>query len=79
MTAGGAKPKKLVLTVIDAMKPAMLERAVATGRAPALKFLIETGRPSRMSRFIGLVNALSGPFTPRRCRSENWPLDMKIE
>ena len=43
MTAGGAKPKKLVLTVIDAMKPAMLERAVATGRAPALKFLIENG------------------------------------
>ena len=28
MSAGGAKPKKLVLTVIDAMKPAMLERAV---------------------------------------------------
>ena len=43
MTAGGAKPKKLVLTVIDAMKPAMLDRAVATGRAPALKFLIENG------------------------------------
>ncbi len=42
MTAG-AKPKKLVLTVIDAMKPAMLERAVNTGRAPALKLLIEQG------------------------------------
>jgi hypothetical protein len=35
--------KKLVLTVIDAMKPAMLERAVVTGRAPALKTLIERG------------------------------------
>jgi len=43
MSAGGAKPKKLVLTVIDAMKPAMLERAVNTGRAPALKLLIEQG------------------------------------
>ena len=43
MSAGGAKPKKLVLTVIDAMKPAMLERAVTTGRAPALKLLIERG------------------------------------
>ncbi len=42
MTAG-TKPKKLVLTVIDAMKPAMLERAVNTGRAPALKLLIEQG------------------------------------
>jgi hypothetical protein len=34
---------KLVLVVIDAMKPAMLERAVASGRAPALQALIERG------------------------------------
>src|SRR3954471_11878560 len=36
--------KKLVLTVIDAMKPAMLERAVASGRAPTLELLIEQGQ-----------------------------------
>ena len=30
-------PKKLVLVVIDALKPAMLERAIASGRAPALQ------------------------------------------
>ena len=36
--------KKLVLTVIDAMKPAMLERAVAGGRAPTLKLLLERGQ-----------------------------------
>src|ERR1700754_3782028 len=35
---------KLVLAVIDAMKPAMLERAVASGRAPALQLLIERGQ-----------------------------------
>jgi hypothetical protein len=35
--------KKLVLAVIDAMKPAMLERAVASGKAPALELLIERG------------------------------------
>ena len=29
-------PKKLILVVIDALKPAMLERAIANGRAPAL-------------------------------------------
>jgi hypothetical protein len=39
-----AAPKKLVLAVIDAMKPAMLERAVASGRAPALALLMERGR-----------------------------------
>jgi Type I phosphodiesterase / nucleotide pyrophosphatase len=35
--------KKLVLAVVDAMKPAMLDRAIATGRAPAMKLLAERG------------------------------------
>jgi hypothetical protein len=35
--------KKLVLAVIDAMKPAMLERAVTTLRTPTLAALIERG------------------------------------
>jgi hypothetical protein len=35
--------KKLVLVIIDALKPAMLERAVATGRAPALGRLMQEG------------------------------------
>ena len=44
--AGPAHPpvKKLILVVIDAMKPAMLERAVAGGRAPTLKLLLEEGQ-----------------------------------
>ncbi|MGI8902485.1 MAG: alkaline phosphatase family protein [Solirubrobacteraceae bacterium] len=37
------RPKKLVLVVIDAMKPAMLERAIASGRAPALARIREQG------------------------------------
>jgi predicted AlkP superfamily pyrophosphatase or phosphodiesterase len=42
--AGGeAVPSKLVLVVIDAMKPAMLERAVSTGRAPALARIMRDG------------------------------------
>jgi predicted AlkP superfamily pyrophosphatase or phosphodiesterase len=36
-------PKKLVLVVIDALKPAMLERAIALGRAPALAQILERG------------------------------------
>ncbi len=35
--------KKLVLVVIDAMKPAMLERVLAAGRAPALARIREAG------------------------------------
>jgi hypothetical protein len=37
-------PPKLVLCVIDAMAPAMLERAIAAGAAPVLERLIENGR-----------------------------------
>jgi hypothetical protein len=36
--------KKLVLAVVDAMKPAMLERAISTGKAPAMKLLAERGQ-----------------------------------
>lgn len=36
-------PSKLVLCVIDAMSPAMLERAVAAGEAPTLGALMERG------------------------------------
>ena len=34
---------KLVLCVVDALKPSMLERAVATGRAPTLAELMRRG------------------------------------
>jgi hypothetical protein len=45
MAAGaGSTPPKLVLCVIDAMAPAMLERAVAAGVAPVLQTLMERGR-----------------------------------
>ncbi|MHB1569279.1 MAG: alkaline phosphatase family protein, partial [Solirubrobacteraceae bacterium] len=36
-------PRKLVLVVIDAMKPAMLERVIAAGRAPALETIVKEG------------------------------------
>jgi predicted AlkP superfamily pyrophosphatase or phosphodiesterase len=38
-----ARPRKLVLAVVDGLKPAMLERAIATGRAPAMAAVIERG------------------------------------
>ena len=36
-------PKKLILTVIDGLGPALLDRAVAAGRAPTLAHLQELG------------------------------------
>jgi hypothetical protein len=41
LTRAGAK--KLVLAVIDSLKPEMLDRAIAEGRAPALQKLVERG------------------------------------
>jgi hypothetical protein len=38
-----SRPRKLVLTVIDGLKPAMLERAIALGRAPTLKAIADRG------------------------------------
>jgi hypothetical protein len=38
-----SEPKKLVLVVVDAMKPAMLERAIASGRAPAMARIRDRG------------------------------------
>src|SRR5690242_860787 len=41
--SSAARPKKLVLAVIDSLKPEMLDRAVAEGRAPALQAVMERG------------------------------------
>ena len=38
-----------------------------------LKALIETGKPTLGGRFVLAMIALTTPFTPARCRSENWP------
>ena len=43
MAGVGSRPPKLVLCVIDAMAPEMLERAVASGAAPVLATLMERG------------------------------------
>ena len=43
MSTERPSPKKLVLVVIDALKPSMLERAIASGRAPALERIRDQG------------------------------------
>lgn len=44
----------------------------------ALKTYVETGRPNVMARFVMLMGKLTAFTTPRRCLSENWPMDRKI-
>src|SRR6204780_5737016 len=44
MSAGrNGEPRKLVLVVVDAMKQSMLERAIASGRAPSMALVRERG------------------------------------
>lgn len=44
-----------------------------------LKALVETGRPTAGGRFALVMIGLFAAFTPKRCRSENWPMDKKID
>lgn len=39
-----------------------------------LKALVETGRPTTGGSFALFMMGLFAPFTPKRCRSEHWPM-----
>ena len=59
------KAKKLVLAVIDSLKPEMLDRAIAEDRAPALKALVERGEYIRdcVSTFPSVTPVASATIT----------------
>lgn len=40
-----------------------------------LKAVIETGRPSLGTRLLFVLFKLMQPFTPAKCRTENWPVE----
>jgi uncharacterized protein YndB with AHSA1/START domain len=40
-----------------------------------LKSVIETGKPGLGSRLLLTLFSVMAPFTPKRCRSEHWPID----
>jgi hypothetical protein len=54
---GRGAAKKLVLAVIDSLKPEMLDRTIAAGRAPVLGALVERGRhlPDCVAAFPSLT------------------------
>jgi len=56
---------KLVLVMVDALKPAMLERAVAEGRAPAFAEILRRGTyyPDCVSVFPSVTPAAAGSIT----------------
>jgi hypothetical protein len=74
-------PPKLVLAVVDGLKPAMLERAVQTGRAPAFQAVIERGtlvQPGATAAFPSVTPVCAGTIGTGRLQdahqipSMNW-------
>ena len=43
-----------------------------------LKAVVERGRPTFGVRVLYVLFKLLGPLTPKKCRSEHWPLDRQI-
>ncbi|PHS40872.1 MAG: hypothetical protein COA91_03330 [Robiginitomaculum sp.] len=43
-----------------------------------LKSLVETGKVTGKGRMILLMIKLMGPFSPKVCRSANWPMEREI-
>jgi predicted AlkP superfamily pyrophosphatase or phosphodiesterase len=72
--------KKLVLVVVDAMKPAMLERAIAAGRAPAMARVRDEGVyvPDCVAAFPSVTPVCAATITTgvgpdaHRIPSMNW-------
>jgi hypothetical protein len=64
---------KLVLVIVDALKPAMLERAVAEGRAPLFGEIMRRGRyhPDCVSVFPSVTPAAAAAITTGRLPDEH--------
>ncbi len=68
-----ARPPKLVLTVIDGMKPTMLERAIGSGAAPALKAIRDRGTyvDSCCAAFPSVTPVCAGTIATGRMNDEH--------
>jgi hypothetical protein len=66
--------KKLVLAVIDSLKPEMLDRAIAEGRAPALRALCDRGTYVRdcVSTFPSVTPVAAATITTGLGPDEHW-------
>ncbi|MEA2141500.1 MAG: hypothetical protein QOC91_1599 [Solirubrobacteraceae bacterium] len=73
MAGVGSRPPKLVLCVIDAMAPEMLERAVASGAAPVLATLMERGRyvPDCVAAFPSVTPVCAASIVTGRAQDEH--------
>jgi hypothetical protein len=68
-----SKPRKLVLTVIDGMKPTMLQRAIGAGCAPALKAIHDRGTyvSDCVAAFPSVTPVCAGTIATGRLQDEH--------
>lgn len=68
-----ARPPKLVLTVIDGMKPSMVERAMRAGTAPALQAIADRGRyvSECVAAFPSVTPVCAAAITTGRLQDEH--------
>jgi hypothetical protein len=68
-----AKPPKLILTVIDGMKPTMVERAMKAGSAPALKAIADRGQyvPDCCAAFPSVTPVCAATITTGKLQDEH--------
>jgi Type I phosphodiesterase / nucleotide pyrophosphatase len=66
-------PPKLILCVIDAMAPAMLERTIAAGAAPVLERLVAEGRyvPDCVAAFPSVTPVCAASIVTGRAQDEH--------
>ena len=68
---------EFTLTTEDLTPGSKTEKYVTQGSqmiADTIKGVVETGKPPFKTRMLLCVVGLMRPFTPKKCRSENWPL-----
>ncbi len=67
------KPPKLILTVIDGMKPTMVERAMKAGSAPALKAIADRGQyvPDCCAAFPSVTPVCAATITTGKLQDEH--------
>ena len=71
------------LTSSEILAGSKTEKQMAQGGkiiTNCLKSCCETGKPTGMAKFIMVIGKLTPGFLqPKQCRSQNWPMDMKIQ
>ena len=67
------KPRKLVLTVVDGMKPTMIERAIGAGSAPAMKAIRDRGAyvSDCVAAFPSVTPVCAGTIATGRLQDEH--------